>query len=186
MGCRIRENTWRQCDSKQKRIKLKWRTHAAHTNLQLVVARSSSKSQLKFLFDLANVSDSAGSRRHRWTRTDNHIGAHCLCGSELYIYMCVRVCVLCVCVSVSHWRRHREAADQHGRPQCWPNANSSSSSIKADRQETHDSWKLATGRMQTMTTLCVPRNVFAKLVNWLTRSKCFWGFWECEDRILGC
>lgn len=93
MGCRIRENTWRQCDSKQKRIKLKWRTHAAHTNLQLVVARSSSKSQLKFLFDLANVSDSAGSKRHRWTRTDNHIGAHCLCGSELSICVCVCLCV---------------------------------------------------------------------------------------------
>lgn len=71
------------------------RTHQLATSC---VARSSSKSQLKFLFDLANVSDSAGSRRHRWTRTDNHIGAHCLCGSELSIYMCVRVCVVCLCV----------------------------------------------------------------------------------------
>lgn len=98
MGCRIRENTWRQCDSKQKRIKLKWRTHAAHTNLQLVVARSSSKSQLKFLFDLANVSDSAGSRRHRWTRDRQpHWRTLSMRERALYIYVCACVC-LCVCL----------------------------------------------------------------------------------------
>lgn len=67
-------------------------TYATHT---LAMARSSSKSQLKFLFDLANVSDSAGSsssgRRHDWTRTDrqHHIAAHCHHAGSSCVYVCV-------------------------------------------------------------------------------------------------
>lgn len=133
MGCRIRENTWRQCDSKQKRIKLKWRTHAAHTNLQLVVARSSSKSQLKFLFDLANVSDSAGSRRHRWTR-DRQPHWRTLSMRERALYMCV--CVF-VCLSPTGDGTEKLPAnmDAHNADQM-PTAAAAVASRRTDRRHT--------------------------------------------------
>lgn len=87
---------WQQAKAYQIKMAHTRRTHQLATSC---VARSSSKSQLKFLFDLANVSDSAGSRRHRWTRDRQpHWRTLSMRERALYIYMCVRVCVVCLCV----------------------------------------------------------------------------------------